>query len=719
MPLLLLIFFFIHALGAAQLKEVRRVLILNELGFWSPGVNAINQEIFAALRKANYHIEVYTEDLDTNLFSDTASQRELHNWYFRKYRDRKPDLILAVGPSPLKFMADSHKLFAPNTPIVFCAITEEFAEPPKLDPEFTGVWGVLQPEKTLDAALQLKPDTKHVVVTGGIAPFDRYLEALVRQRLRSYESRLDFSYLTDLPMPTLLERLKNLPSQTIVYHTSIMQDAAANHFIDATQSVPILASAANAPIFVVDDVDVGEGTIGGDVLSYDLIGQIAADMASRILNGANPQSIPIVRGANIYMFDWRALKRWGLNESNLPLGSVVLNQPPSFWRAFKRYILAGLTLLVVQTLAILALLWQRAMRRKTEAELRDSQSRLEGIVESAMDAVIAVDEEQRIIVFNDAAEKMFRCQAKDAIGSPIDRFIPNGFLAAHGEQIRPFGDTGSTTRSMGFLGALWGLRADGEEFPIEASISQTTAGGKKLFTVIIRDVTERKRAEEALSSVSRKLIEAHEEERTWIARELHDDINQRIALLAVRLESLKLRLPDLQNETSRCIEEIRGHVSDLGTDIQAMSHRLHSSKLDYLGLESASAGFCREVSERQHVEIDFHSENVPKNLSKEISLCLFRVLQEALQNALKHSGSRHFQVSLQGGANGLELTVQDSGAGFDLVRAIGRHGIGLASMQERLKLVDGQLFIDSRAEHGTTIHARVPPARATAKAASG
>lgn len=155
------------------------------------------------------------------------------------------------------------------------------------------------------------------------------------------------------------------------------------------------------------------------------------------------------------------------------------------------------------------------------------------------------------------------------------------------------------------------------------------------------------------------------------------------------------------------------------TDIQEMSHCLHSSKLDYMGLESASAGFCRELSERQHVEIDFHSQNLSKNLSKEISLCLFRVLQEALQNALKHSGSRSFQVSLQGGANGIELTVQDSGAGFDLVKAIAGHGLGLTSMQERLKLVDGQLFIDSRPRHGTTIHARVPLARTTAKAAGG
>jgi len=222
------------------------------------------------------------------------------------------------------------------------------------------------------------------------------------------------------------------------------------------------------------------------------------------------------------------------------------------------------------------------------------------------------------------------------------------------------------------------------------------------------DITERKKAEEALASVSGKLIEAHEEERTWIARELHDDINQRVALLAATLENLRQGRSSSENPGSRSFEDVQKLVQEIGNDIQALSHRLHSSKLEYLGLEVASAGFCRELSERQRVEIEFHSESVPKGLSQEISLCLFRVLQEALQNAVKHSGARHFDVSLRDGKGEVELTVHDSGAGFDPEKAIDGQGLGLTSMKERLKLVDGQLFIDSKPQQGTTIHARVP-----------
>jgi len=232
-------------------------------------------------------------------------------------------------------------------------------------------------------------------------------------------------------------------------------------------------------------------------------------------------------------------------------------------------------------------------------------------------------------------------------------------------------------------------------------------GDARRMLGIAVDVTERKQAEETLSTVSRRLIEAHEEERTWIARELHDDISQRMALLAVNLESLKQDRPSSTGRT-HSIADVQMQIQEIGSDIQALSHRLHSSKLEYLGLEAASAGFCRELSELQNVEIDFHSESVPKNLPKEVSLCVFRVLQEALQNAVKHSGSRHFQVSLCDGTNEIALTVRDSGVGFDPEQTINRHGLGLTSMKERLKLVDGQLFIDSKLQQGTTIHARVP-----------
>ena len=222
------------------------------------------------------------------------------------------------------------------------------------------------------------------------------------------------------------------------------------------------------------------------------------------------------------------------------------------------------------------------------------------------------------------------------------------------------------------------------------------------------DVTERKLAEEALSTVSQRLIEAHEEERTRIARELHDDINQRLALLAVNLDRLTEEIPTSAPEAKQEAQEAAKQVEDLGNDVQALSHRLHSSKLEHLGLVAAANSFCRELADRHQMEIEFHFENIPKDLSQEISLCLFRVLQEGLQNAAKYSGSRQAKVSLTAGSNEIRLTVQDSGVGFDLEEAIKGRGLGLSSMKERLKLVSGELSIHSQPQQGTTIHACVP-----------
>jgi PAS domain S-box-containing protein len=221
------------------------------------------------------------------------------------------------------------------------------------------------------------------------------------------------------------------------------------------------------------------------------------------------------------------------------------------------------------------------------------------------------------------------------------------------------------------------------------------------------DVTERKLAEEALSTVSQRLIEAHEEERTWLARELHDDILQCLGLLGISLEAIQRKLPRALPELEHQVASAHTMVADLASEVQALSHRLHSSKLDLLGLETAARAFCEELSERHAIEVDFRAENLPKSLPQDVALCLFRVLQESLRNAIKHSGVRQFRVSLEGTPRGVELAVHDFGIGFDPADALNGRGLGLTSMNERLKLVDGELVVESQRRRGTTICARV------------
>jgi PAS domain S-box-containing protein len=230
-------------------------------------------------------------------------------------------------------------------------------------------------------------------------------------------------------------------------------------------------------------------------------------------------------------------------------------------------------------------------------------------------------------------------------------------------------------------------------------------GGILIFS---EDITHRKNAEEELLGMSRKLIEAHEQERARIGRDLHDDVVQRLSLLAIELEGVQRDVPDSAGELGRRIGDLRNQTTQITNDVQSLSHELHSSKLEYLGIVGAAKSFCKEFGERQKLEIDFQSHDLPTALPNELSLSLFRVLQEALRNATKHSGVKRFEVRLWGSRGAINLTISDLGAGFDQEAAMKSTGLGLTSMHERLRLVDGELSINSQPKGGTTVHARVP-----------
>ena len=220
------------------------------------------------------------------------------------------------------------------------------------------------------------------------------------------------------------------------------------------------------------------------------------------------------------------------------------------------------------------------------------------------------------------------------------------------------------------------------------------------------DITERKLAEAALAS--QKLIDAREEEKARIARELHDDISQRVGALGVHLGILQQSLPASTTDLEQPIAEIYRQIAGLASDIQALSHGLHSPRLELIGLKAAVAGFCKEFSNRHDLTIDAYFEDIPGALPPELSLCLYRVLQEAVQNVLKHSESRGAHVSLSARGNTINLTVTDSGTGFDPHEAMRGSGLGLTSMKERLAVLGGQLSIESQRGRGTTIHAVAP-----------
>ena len=356
-------------------------------------------------------------------------------------------------------------------------------------------------------------------------------------------------------------------------------------------------------------------------------------------------------------------------------------------------------------------------RKRAESALKESEDRYRDLVENSQDLMCTHDLKGRLHSVNPSVaralgyeiEELLQMSIPDLL-APRDRPKFDAFVA----QIRRDGVSAGSMRVI--------TRAGEERIWEYHNTLRTEDVPEPIVRGMARDVTDRKRAEKALHqrdmelaeaqrSVSRRLIEAQEKERTRIARDLHDDFGQRLALLTIELELLQQSSPDLPAEVRRRIGELGKQTSKIATDIQSLSHELHSSKLEYVGIAAATRGFCQEFGEKQKVEVDFKTHDLPSPVSPNISLGLFRVLQEALHNAAKHSGVRHFEVRLWGMSNEIHLTVSDSGTGFDMEVAKQSRGLGLISMEERLKLLNGTFSIESQPERGTRINACVPLAR--------
>jgi PAS domain S-box-containing protein len=222
------------------------------------------------------------------------------------------------------------------------------------------------------------------------------------------------------------------------------------------------------------------------------------------------------------------------------------------------------------------------------------------------------------------------------------------------------------------------------------------------------DITDRKKSEEALLSMSGRLITAQEEERARIARELHDDLSQRMALLEIGLEEFEQETRGLSPTARQRLHKIAGIATEVSSDIHNLSHELHPSKLDSLGLVAAVGGFCREFSMQHGLHVQFAHHQVEGRIPKDVTLCLFRIVQETLRNVVKHSGATEARVELSGHGDRIDLCVSDSGAGFDPESSKGIPGLGLISMRERLRLVGGYLAVESEPSRGTRIRARIP-----------
>ncbi len=345
-------------------------------------------------------------------------------------------------------------------------------------------------------------------------------------------------------------------------------------------------------------------------------------------------------------------------------------------------------------------------RVQAEQEQNRLAARLSGLVDSAMDGIITIDETQRIVLYNRAAEKIFGWSALQVMGRTLDMLIPPRYRPGHKGQVRRFGETGVTSRRMGDQTVLYGLRSNGQEFPIEASISQVDTPEGKLYTVILRDVTERVRAQHELASFAAEASGVREQEKSRIARELHDELAQQ--LTALKMDTIWLK------DNAATDDKVRAKLADmlamLDTSVAAVRRiaaDLRPLVLDDLGLVPAIEWLVENFTKRHGIacalEIDGELE-----LQEPYATAVFRIVQESLVNVAKHAQASRAQVRVAMQGRDLTLTVQDDGRGFNLEDPRKPQSLGLVGLRERAHLLRGDVRVASRPGEGTRIEATIP-----------
>ncbi len=568
---------------AAQSSARKIILVLHTYGQGTPFRTTFDRTLQQTLQRRGFtETDFHVEALESNRFPGDGHGRVFREYIKQKYANRKIDVVITVWDRALNYALQQREELFPEAPLV--ALLQQ-RRTLSSDLPIAQVTVANTVGDTARLALLLHPDARRIAVVDGTLQSNDGVHELITEQLAPLAARVTIEYLRDLPVNEVVERVKRLPDNSLIFHArqSLRTPTQAMGNIEALERI---VAAARVPIYTSNDQLVGQGVVGGVVSKTEDLAEAVGSSAIHMLNGGHAVSPAETR--SVPMFDWRQLRRWGIDVARLPAGSDVQFREYTFWEQNRAYVVGAATVFLIQSCLIAGLLLQRSRRRRAESALRANEQALQSSQED-------------------------------------------------------------TRRLAG------------------------------------------------------RLIAAQEVERARIARELHDDISQKVALLAIDITQIGLsEAPGVRKKASIMAER----AAEIGTDLHNISHELHPAKLQMLGLVKATQFLCRDLAGRHRLDIDFVHDHMPQSVPPESALCLFRIAQEALQNVVKHSGARNAAVELTGSADSLRLEISDSGGGFDTSK-LGK-GMGLLSMRERVNFLDGHITIRSTRGGGTSIAVRVP-----------
>src|SRR5439155_686513 len=385
------------------------------------------------------------------------------------------------------------------------------------------------------------------------------------------------------------------------------------------------------------------------------------------------------------------------------------------WYRTEMVIAAAVAGSAIVVVTVVLLYGQISQQRASHEALRNVEARVSGIVESAMDPILTVDERQRILVFNAAAEHVFRWPRAAVLGEPLDKLLPERFRQGHRARIEHFGRTGSTSRRMGGQNVLMALRADGEEFPIDASISKVSEGDGKFYTVILRDVSARVVAEEALRRSKEELHElasaahrAREQEKSRIARELHDELGQQLTALQMDVAWCREKTPSNQEAMASRLARMEALLETTVAATRRISADLRPLMLDDLGLQPALEWLVESFTEHTGVRCELAAGDGELDLPDLQATAVFRTVQESLTNIAKHARASRVDVAIEHRDSELAISVRDDGVGFSPQDSRKPNSYGLLGLRERAALLGGEARVTSAPGRGTHVEVRFP-----------
>jgi PAS domain S-box-containing protein len=690
---------FLSPRAAAAEPAVKNVLVLHNWANLPQSWTLMESTVRA---RVPGQINFYTASVENPRFDEEVYRESLAETLRRGYGGVKLDLVVAATYPVLEFAMQYRDKMFPGVPIVFTDVGD--SEGRKMWPGVTGVISPVGMRETIDLALHLHPNTNTVAIITGITEWDKYWLTVAHSELLRHQDKVREIDLVGPATQQIIEKVAELPPSTVVLFQLRPDDLTQ----PALEPIDVLAEVAQRlPTYSAwQGLALNRGGVGGAYRNVRKDAVLNGEIVARVLSGERPENIPVVHDSDLQdHVDWRALQRWHIAESSLPPGTVVEYRQLTFWQRDRKYIVIAMVLIVAQALLIAGLLLQRARKRKAEAVLRESEERFRVMADTTPTLVWMCDARGRITYLNGRRIAFTGTDSNADYGdnwityvhpSDVEHMLGTLYEALKSKQ--PFSQEYRLRRSDGVYRWMFDV----------ASPRVNGDGSFGGFIGSAIDTTDQKLAQQALAKVSGQLIEAQEQERSRIARDLHDDICQRLALLSMEIEQANRATNGSVAATKPNLAIIQKHCAEIATDVQTLSHQLHSATLDCLGVVAAIKAFCGELSRQHQVSVEFTDMNVPEHLPRDISLCLFRIAQEALHNALKYSETNQFSVALCTIEEEVQLVVWDAGAGFDVDEAKKHRGLGLVSMQERVNLVHGRFSIESTPGHGTRVFAAVP-----------